>query len=354
MALPPRSADAQAKPMDTTQASPDGRRPAGPAPPPELLRELLSAAVAAPSMHNTQPWRFRIREAGRVIELHADPDRMLPVGDPEGRAAHIACGAALLNLRIAAAAAGWEPRVARLPDPGAPLRLADVTLVPGHEATSWDRELRAAIPVRRTNREPFSGRAVPPGIRADIAEAAREEGAVLYFPGHDEAARLLHLAADAERAQLADPAYRDELIRWAGGYRDREGIPDRALGPVSPEGSEPVREFAPGRPPGLHRYAWFEEHPQLAVLSDRATGPYGWLTAGQALERAWLTATSRGIAVSPLTQALETSAAWLVRDVRRSGEHPQMILRLGYGLPQGPGAPRRPLSEVLDGPLPEP
>jgi hypothetical protein len=46
-------------------------------------------------MHNTQPWRFRIRHQSSTIELWADPARMLPVADPHGRAAHIACGAAL-------------------------------------------------------------------------------------------------------------------------------------------------------------------------------------------------------------------------------------------------------------------
>ena len=204
--------------------------------------------MAAPSMHNTQPWRFRIRAPAQAIELSVDPARLLPVTDPDGRAAHIGCGAALLNLCIAATAAGWRPRVARFPDRARPLLLADVRLDPGHEPTSWERELRAAIGARRTNREPFSSRPVPPGIHADLAEAARQEDAILHFPGHDESVRLLHLAADAERAQLADPACRAELVQWAGGFRDREGIPDRALGPASPEGDEPVREFVPGRP----------------------------------------------------------------------------------------------------------
>src|SRR5579863_5036491 len=72
-----------------------------------------------------------------------------------------------------------------------------------------------------------------------------------------------------------------------------------------------------------------------------------WLRAGQALQRVLLTATRRGIAVSPLTQPLETAGAWLVRDPQSGGESPQMILRLGYGLPV-PGTPRRPVAEVLD------
>jgi hypothetical protein len=94
-------------------------------------------------------------------------------------------------------------------------------------------------------------------------------------------------------------------------------------------------------------YAWFEEFPQLAVLSTARNTPVDWLRAGQALQRVLLTATSRGIASSPLTQPLETTDAWLTRDPRSGCESPQMILRLGYGLPV-PATPRRPVPDVLD------
>lgn len=315
----------------------------------QLLEELLVAAVAAPSMHNTQPWRFRILPDD-AIELRVDPARMLPVGDPDGRAAHIACGAALLNLRIAASVAGWRAVLRALPDPGRPLLLAEIRLCPGHEPTPWEQELLAAIPRRQTNREPFSREPVPPGIRADLAGAARAEGAILHFADHDETQRVLRLAADTERALLADSAYRAELARWVGGERDREGIPDSALGPRSPLGGEPVREFAPGRRPHPVQYAWFEEHPQLAVLSVGSGSRGDWLVAGQALERVWLTATSRGISVCPLTHPLETAEAWLVRDPRTGAGQPQMILRIGYGLPLPAGAPRRPVTDVIDEP----
>jgi nitroreductase len=154
------------------------------------------------------------------------------------------------------------------------------------------------------------------------------------------------LARDAERDQLADPAYRAELAEWAGGARDREGIPDSALGPRSPDSPTPVRDFRPGQS-GPPSHAWFEEAPQLVVLSVRSGGKADLLRAGQALQRVLLTATDRGIAASPLTQPLETADAWLVRDPRSESEQPQMILRIGYGL-EVPPAPRRPVSEVLD------
>ena len=309
-----------------------------------LVDELLTAATAAPSMHNTQPWRFRVSQ--EAIELRADPERMLPVVDPAGRAVHIACGAALLNLRLAAAVAGREPVVQLLPYPDEPLLLATVRLAGPHRAGPTERDLHAAIARRHTNRGPFSGGPVPPGVLAEFGDAARIEGGILHILDWNETVRVLYLIRDAERAWLADPAYRAELARWVGGPRDRDGIPDSALGPRSPDRPAPVREFTPGRPASAG-YARFEEHPQLVVLSTHFGGRAHWLLAGQALQRVLLTATMRGIAASPLTQPLETADAWLVRDPRSEREEPQMILRIGYGRPVPP-TPRRPVTEVLD------
>jgi nitroreductase len=309
-----------------------------------LIDGLLAAATAAPSMHNTQPWRFAVRQD--MIELRADPERMLPVIDPHGWGVHIACGAAVFNLCLAAKVAGREPVIQLLPDPAEPLLLATASLAGPHQATPGERELHAAITLRRTNRAPFSGRPVPPGVLAELADAARAEGGILHVLDHDETARVLYLVRDAERAWLADPAYRAELARWAGGPREREGMPDSVLGPRSPDRPAPVREFAPGRPAPAG-YAWFEENPQLVLVSTRLRRRAHLLLAGQALQRVLLTATMRGVSASPLTQPLERGQAWLVRDPRAGHDEPQMILRIGYGLPV-PSSPRRPVSEILD------
>jgi nitroreductase len=311
-----------------------------------MVEELVAAAILAPSMHNTQPWRFRFDPGRQTIELYADPARMLRFGDPEGRAVHIACGAALLNLRLAAVAAGRQPQVRVIPTVTQRLLLATVRLGGPCQPQPDELELHAAIPARRTNRLPFSGRPVPPGILSELGEAARREGAELHFPDHQEVIRLLGLARDAERQLLAHRSYRAELARWAGGARDREGIPGTALAPHDPTGAAPVRDFGAARP-GPMRYAWFEERPQLAVLATPSCSRSDWLRAGQALQRVLLTATLRGISASPLTQPLETADAWLVSNLRSGFEYPQMIVRLGYGLPV-PHTPRRPVSEVLE------
>jgi nitroreductase len=311
-----------------------------------IVEELVAAAILAPSMHNTQPWRFRFDPGRQTIALYADPARMLRFGDPDGRAVHIAGGAALLNLRLAAMAVGRQPMVRLIPSATQRLLLATVRLAGPGQPQPDELELRAAIPARRTNRRPFSGQPVPGGVLAELAEAAQREGAELHFPDHQEAIRLLGLARDAERQLLAHRGYRAELARWAGGARDREGIPDAALAPHDPTGAAPVRDFGAARPGPMH-YAWFEERPQLAVLATPSCSRSDWLRAGQALQRVLLTATLRGISASPLTQPLETPDAWLVRDPRSGFEYPQMIVRFGYGLPV-PRTPRRPVCEVLE------
>jgi hypothetical protein len=99
----------------------------------------------------------------------------------------------LFNLRTAAEVAGMRPDIRLLPDPGQPLLLAEIRLTGRHRATPWERELKAAIPRRQTNRAPFSNRAVPPGIRAELGEAAGLEGAILHFLDHGEAVRVQRL-----------------------------------------------------------------------------------------------------------------------------------------------------------------
>ncbi len=312
-----------------------------------VIDELLRAAVAAPSMHNTQPWRLQLPRTGTTIEMFADPTRMLPVSDPHGRAAHIACGAALFNMRVTASAEGMRADVRLVPDPDQPLLVAEISLTAGYPAEPWERELHAAIFHRHTNREPYSSEAVPAQIRTELAEAARSEGAILHFLDDDEAERLRRLAAEAERALLSDHAYRAELAHWVGQGRRGEGIPAEAMGPRSAEGRDMVRNLGHGRSQPV-RYAKFEENLQLVVLSVRAGGTRNWLAAGQALERVWLTATCRGISLCPLTQPLETADAWLVRDPRSGHEEPQMIMRMGYGPSVRTTTPRRAIADVVN------
>ena len=119
---------------------------------PDQVSALLTAAGQAPSLHNSQPWRFRLRP--RSIELHADLDRQLPVADPDGRELRLACGAALFNLRLALHGLGIRPTVTLFPDPAQPALLAAVRRGGHKPPTPHQLRLLQAIPARQTNRRP--------------------------------------------------------------------------------------------------------------------------------------------------------------------------------------------------------
>src|SRR3954447_20558196 len=87
--------------------------PAGLGLSPDEVTAVLEAAALAPSVHNSQPWRFRVLPDR--IELHADLTRRLPAADPDDKELRLACGAALGNMRIALEALGIRPTVTLLP-----------------------------------------------------------------------------------------------------------------------------------------------------------------------------------------------------------------------------------------------
>lgn len=316
-----------------------------------VVRRLISAAESAPSIHNTQPWRFRI--IGKdVIQMRADPDRMLWVADPRGHAMHLSCGAALFNLRLAIRVTACKPLVWMLPDRrNEPGLLAAVQMVDGRSATLAERELYDAIPLRHTNRAPFSGQLVPAQVGAELAHAADYECAALRMLDRHDTSRVLQLAAAADRELATDPVHLSELRQWTTEGPAGDGVPFHALGPLPDETPAPVRDLGRGRADLGRPVDHFETAPQLAVLSTAGDEPADWLRAGQALQRVLLTATRHGIAASFLYQPIE------LHEMRqREGwwpwpEQPQMIIRLGYGSPRT-GTPRRLFTDVLDRPEP--
>ncbi|WP_439900869.1 Acg family FMN-binding oxidoreductase [Streptomyces somaliensis] len=217
-----------------------------PAPDATSLTSWVADAVLAPSMHNAQPWRFRYERASGLLALRMDPARAMPRSDPSARGLHLGCGAALFNLRVAAADAGWEARIEARPEPDDPLLLARVAFAPAPDRDAV-ADLRPAVPRRRTSREPFGGETVPGPLLDGLRGAARAEGAHLDFADDWRVGDLLGAVWDAERAEELSPEVREEIARWTAD-RDGaapEGIPSYALGPRRYDGRAPVAGLPP-------------------------------------------------------------------------------------------------------------
>ncbi|MFF0296676.1 Acg family FMN-binding oxidoreductase [Kitasatospora sp. NPDC004615] len=313
------------------------------------LRVLVAAAGAAPSLHNSQPWQFRPADDGHGVLVFADLDRAVPVADPDGRGMLLSVGAALFNLRVAAARQGLPvDELELMPGPfGADSPVAVVHFGP-RGVPDETAELAEAIALRHSSREPFNNRDVPETVIGELIAAAAAEDTVLDALEESEARRVLALTAEAEARIVADAARLAETGSWLRDEPSADGIPVSALGPQDHEAHVPVRDFT-GRPTRSQR---FEALPQLVTIATRGDTAADWLRAGQAMERVWLVATAHGVRVSVLHQAVELpETRWRLRNPEAGIGTVQVLLRIGYG-PRGAATPRREIDELLGGAVP--
>jgi len=313
--------------------------------PDSALMECVGVAVLAPSLHNSQPWRFRIRDGG--VDVLADPDRQLHALDPDGRELAVSVGAALFTLRLAVRRRGRIPVVRVFPDPADPDLIARVTSGQAAVVTPAVQAMADAVPLRHTNRWPFTPAVVSADAIEELTEAARHEGATLETAGAVSRNAILGLSQAAERTLRSHGSYRAELNHWTSRHpARRDGIPPSAIGPWDALERLPLRDFGLLAPRVIRSGERFEPHPTIVLLSTQGDGRPQWVAAGQALQRVLLVATSLRLATTPISQPVEIPAIRELLTDTSTGRWAQMVLRLGHGSATA-ATPRRPLSDVL-------
>ncbi|MET0520737.1 MAG: nitroreductase [Jiangellaceae bacterium] len=313
------------------------------------LAEAASAAGYAPSIHNTQPWRWQL--TGNTLDLHLVPSRILQVSDPDGRLATLSCGVALHHARIAAAAQGWQVTVTRTPHGSGPDLLARLH-IEGRAPVDPPSVLHLrTIPLRHTDRRPVTGPPVDPAALAAITTAVEQQHTGLHTLRPDDILELAAAADHAQRSEAADPAWQAELAYWTGAARPAgTGIPDAAIPNRATQTTVPSRDF------GHHGHLPVSaEHDKAAVfvmLYGNTDEPLAWLRAGEALSAGWLTATEHGVSVVPHSAPTEVIATrQAMRAMIASIGYPCLVLRLGTIDPADTGTPqttRLPAEQIID------
>lgn len=325
----------------------------GAGPPADVADQVVQAAVWAPSVHNTQPWRFWAGD--RRIDLNADDSRRLAVADPDGREMIISCGAALFTVRLALRSLGWIPQTLVFPEPSQPLLVARVTWSRGAAPTEMERQLAGQVRQRRTHRGGFDPLPLSAALIRVLREGAQHDQATLRVLA-DEAAKaaLAAVVQEADQALRSNPLYLRELAAWtaAPGATRRNGVPPESYPPEPDRTSPrfPGRDFAHGHGWGtgvVSAVPAGRSAGLVCLLTTASDTPTDWVNAGQAMQRLLLTAAASGVAAALHSQPLEIART---RDrIRLSmcdGSFPQMIIRLGTVI-QNAASVRRPASSVL-------
>ncbi len=317
--------------------------------PDRVLRGVIDLARLAPSVHNTQPWTWRIVE-GNALQLRADRRRALPVSDPEGRNLVISCGAALHTAVVAAKARGLLALVERLPDPTEPDLLATIDLVPGVPPATAGEDLHS-IRQRHTDRRRFTSWPVPRSRLESLARAAGHWSVdVVPLLDLEARSRIEELAEQARRKQAQDPGVREELDRWVGA-RPHDGIPAAAIPQQVAGPGERANRFVPDAAPEADL---IDPADGLVVIASDHDGLLAWLCAGEALSALWLAATRDGLSVVPLSQPVEDAQTRAALQLELQARRPlaQILVRVGWqeiSRSPLPRTPRRPLHDVLEG-----
>lgn len=315
--------------------------------PASIVERLVSLACLAPSVHNTQPWRWRYADG--VLTLRADLRRRLPAEDPRGRDLTLSCGAALHHLQFAARALGWETSVVRLPPGAEETVLAEIRVLRAERAPVVPQDL-ALLRTRCTDRRRFTAWPVPAYRLDDLCRLAAPWGVAAAAIADDGARFRLELLANQALSDLElDPSRQAEQERWIG-RPGSDGIPVALL----PDDPDPLQARSRFRP-GLLEDARMVLHGGDRVLA--LGGPYddvaGWLRTGEAMSALWLAATREGLSVVPMSQPIEVESTRreIGRSVLRGAFEPHLLLRVGWqaiGRSALPRTPRRPLADVLD------
>jgi hypothetical protein len=315
-----------------------------------VIQSAVELACRAPSLHNSQPWRW-VAEAGG-LQLFADPSRIGHHTDSTGREVILSCGAVLDHLRVAMAAAGWQATIDRFPNPNNHDHLAAIDFQPTEFVSDAERTLADAIRRRRTDRLPFAAPADWDMFETVLRTTFDESAAYLDVIDDDTRPALADASRMTEELRRRDPSYEAELLWWTGYTDSQEGIPPTALVSESEAQRVDVARAFPTSGDSARRAELDRDHSKILVLSTYDDSRDNVLRCGEVLSTVLLEATVADMATCTLTHLIEINAAREVvrRQIARIAE-PQVLVRVGRA-PQTdtppPPTPRRALTEVLE------
>ncbi|MEO8749693.1 MAG: nitroreductase family protein [Allobranchiibius sp.] len=318
------------------------------------VESVVAAAARAPSIHNTQPWRWNLHDG--VLDVRADRSRQLHVADRDAHSLLISCGAAAELTGLALGEQGWSFDCLLMPDPSDPDLLARFGPLTRSEPNDRATTQLDAARERRSERRAFGGEPVTSQTIERLRVAAHAPGVRAHFPVRaDESLELAVAISKADRFQHRDAAYAAEVAEWVRhDEQSPDGIPESVIPRVSaghPRHTDiPLRDFEAGIPGAQLITAGIDEHPLITVILTDTDNNLERLRAGQAMMRLMIAAELDGLASCPLSQSVDLlSFRTQLRAQMSWSGHPQMMLRLGQK-PTGTPAPltaRRPVADVL-------
>lgn len=316
-------------------------------PDPATVRAVFERAARAPSLHNSQPWHWRWD--GSAAALTVDAARLLPATDAFNREGILGCGVMLQHAEVAWAAAGWETRSARFPDPTVRAYLASVEPVSRTAAGEPELLLGTAIDRRYSDRMPMD----PPAdwdTTAQVLEfLGRRSHTSVTFLDAGGVGELRRLSALTTRLRRYDPKYGAELNWWtAGPDTGRAGVPPEVRPSVEDRAHVPLgRAFPAGTAESPETGG--DDAARIVVLSTDDDAAPTLLDCGHVLSAMLLECTVQGLSTCTVSHVVELPSSRAVLAELVGRRYPQVLIRIGTACaPPPPRTPRRSIDSILE------
>ncbi len=319
----------------------------------EDLINLTKYAIKAPSVHNSQPWKFKLEE--NSITIFPDYERILPVADRDNRELFISLGCALENLIIAAGYFGYHTEIEmRMEDP-----LKESIRVEFSSGNNQNYEkLFKNIEIRQSTRSKYNKALIPPADIEKLNEAGNQDQVLfLLLTAAVDIDPIIEITKRATVLQFLNKEFINELIKWIRFSRRTakktgDGLYSGTIGsPSVPKwlGKLILKLTLDPKREARKNVNLMKNSSGILIFIAKENSKEAWINLGRSFQRVTLTATSLNINHAHINAACEPIAARreLVEVLQLNPEEqPFLIIRIGYSAKR-PYSFRRPLKDVL-------
>jgi len=284
----------------------------------DIIRELVTAACAAPSTGNDQPWKWLYQDG--TLFLYHDEYRSFSFGDFQKTASFISFGAAYENLSIHAMTKGIEAFYEFLPDPQNERLVASIGFREAQGlAKSELIHLDKAIFKRHTNRNPAPKTMLSENIFEKLAAITETIPGARFqlFTDEDIIKELGDIIGACDRARLLNPAGHNDFInhemRWTSEEAKikKDGIDVKTLGFTAGQLAalniirnekviHTIRKLKGGYGFDSLARKIVKTASALCMITLPEYNRANFFEGGRAMERFWLEATNLNLAVHPV------------------------------------------------------
>ena len=315
----------------------------------DVLQDILNLAVNAPSGDNAQPWKFKID--GTTVSVFNIPDKDGTLYNYKQRGSLVSHGAVIENIVIIAKQRGLTTKVQILPDE------KDCTAkIEFSEGTIAHQELFNAIPLRATNRKPYTGEALTAQQKEKLFASAKDANGELRLVESSQLIKELSLALSLneqllmENRELHDFLF--AMIRWTKEEEQRtSGLYVKTMEFPTPVqlllrfvvvhwgATQFLNKIGLSKVIPKQSSALYATSSAFGAICIRNSSETSFIEGGRALQRVWLTATSLGLSIQPVTALPYLMQRIEDKDIRSlSKEHVAQIedsyahIRLAFNL----------------------